>query len=116
MSNTFEDQGGVATDSTEIYTQLIERLGTLVRAEPSENVYNELVDAVNQLFALLPIQFDQKGSDGYLHEVTERYPSWDEQVELLQIEQAMLYEDLREIRDKLELGTDAVMTLSSVAP
>jgi hypothetical protein len=61
-----------------------------------------MLSVVNELFLLLPVQFDAKTCDEYLRDVIDEFPNWDPQVQALWIEQAFLYEDLREIRDHLE--------------
>ncbi len=82
-------------------TELVEALRHLSEMEPTETTRAQLVTAVNQLFSLLPIQFEMKACDDYLAEVTDEFPNWDTQVRTLRVEQALLYEDLRDIRDRL---------------
>lgn len=112
----FDIQEWPSGDCDHLQAELIDRMEQLIQEERSEEAHTQLVDVVNHVFSLLPAQFDQKREDGYLHDVTEKFPSWHEQVELLRIEQALLYEDLREIRDTLEAGSDSAQTITSVVP
>lgn len=61
----------------------------------------QLIQALDDLFRLLPQRFDLKEADGYLSDVVEEFPEHRRHVEQLRIEQALLYEDLREIRERL---------------
>lgn len=115
-SRTLESRECVAIDCDQLQAELVEKFVCLVSEEPTDGLHFELVDLANQLFSLLPVQFDLKRSEGYLHDVTDKFPNWNEQVELLKIEQALLYEDLREIRDQLEAGVDSETTVVTIAP
>lgn len=110
------EHGWSGLDCDCLQAELVDRMEQLIDEPPSEEVLTQLVEVVNHVFSLLPVQFDQKREDGYLQHVTERFPNWHEQVELLQVEQALLYEDLREIRNTLESGSDSEATLTSTAP
>lgn len=110
------EHGWSSEDCDCLQAELVDRMEQLINEPASEVTLSQLVEVVNHVFSLLPIRFDQKRQDGYLHDVTERYPNWQEQVELLQVEQALLYEDLREIRSLLEAGSDSERTLTAAAP
>lgn len=85
-----------------IEEELLEDVCTLACQKLTERTRDQLVSSINELFVLLPTQFGRKEAGGYLHEVLEEYPEWKRQIGTLWIEQALLYEDLREIRDHLE--------------
>jgi hypothetical protein len=97
-------------------TDLVEELRQLTEDEPTETTQAQLRAAVNELFSLLPVQFEFKSCDDYLGDVTDEYPNWDTQVRTLRVEQALLYEDLREIRDRLEEGDSAPSTSITLMP
>jgi len=83
-------------------SELLDQLRELLGRQATEDIRPQLLDAVNQLFTLLPLQFDAKATEEqYLQEVLDEFPNWHGQVNALQIEQAFLYEDLRDIRDQL---------------
>ena len=93
-------------EATELETQrrqaeLVLRLQQVLDGSPEEDRHQDLLPIVDELFLLLPVRFELDDSDGYLHEVTDEFPSWDGQVQTLFMEQAILYERLREIRNEL---------------
>lgn len=83
-------------------TELLDQLGELLSRSPTEEIRPQLTEIVGQLFTLLPLQFDAKTcEEDYLQEVLDEFPNWQGQVKALQMEQAFLYEDLRDIRNRL---------------
>jgi hypothetical protein len=99
----FIDTGLIQLDFWE--TELLDQLKEFLGRPPTEEFRPELTEVVSQLFTLLPLQFDAKTcEEDYLQEVLDEFPNWQAQVKTLQMEQAFLYEDLREIRDQLRDG------------
>ena len=106
-------------DSTEIdrwTEELSDELRHLLDGTITDTTRLRMLSVVNQLFALLPVQFDAKTCDDYLRDVVHEFPNWDPQVQALWIEQAFLYEDLREIRTHLERADDSVASLNDLIP
>jgi hypothetical protein len=96
--------------------ELVHELHQLMDSEPTENTRLRMLSVVNELFSLLPVQFDAKTCDEYLRDVIDQFPNWDPQVQALWIEQAFLYEDLREIRDHLEQADDTPQDVDRLIP
>lgn len=97
-------------------TELAEELHQLMEGDPTENTRVRMLSVVNELFALLPVQFDAKTCDDYLRDVIHEFPNWDPQVQALWIEQAFLYEDLRELRNHLEEADDTPEDAARLIP
>ena len=61
-----------------------------------------LVAVLDALLEMLPREFDLEDADGYMSEVLERYPSWNNQVERLHREHDVLFVKLKELRGRLD--------------
>jgi len=81
---------------------LLGDLREVLSLPPGPHTRPELVALLTRLFELLPQQFAMKEQGGYLSEVTERFPNWQDQVDALRIEHAFLYEDLRSLRNDVD--------------
>lgn len=81
---------------------LMGELRELLGDPPSELTRRAMAVVLDALFELLPARFDGEESDGYLSGVTRRFPHWQDQVDALRIEHALLYEELRDVRASVE--------------
>jgi hypothetical protein len=86
--------------------ELIQQISRLSHEPLSTASRAELMEALDELFRLLPQRFDLKEAGGYLSDVVVELPEQRPHVEQLWIEQALLYEDLREIRERLRDVSD----------
>lgn len=99
-------------EETEIETQrreveLVNELQQRLDEAPSDVDQERLLEIVDELFSILPVRFEFDDCNGYLHEVTDEFPNWEGQVQALFMEQAHLYERLRDIRNELRRIDDS---------
>lgn len=74
-----------------------------ILSEPvSSHTRPNLVAVLDLLFTMLPSRFDLEESSGHLAAVLDQFPNWHDQVEMLRIEHALLYEELRDLRQALD--------------
>ena len=100
------EEADLATQDQE--AGLLYEMQQLLDAPPEQEDRERLAVIVDDMFALLPLRFEFDDCEGYLHEVTEEFPNWDGQVQALFMEQALLYEQLRDIRGELHQAEDSM--------
>lgn len=69
---------------------------------PTPESRREISAILDLLFELLPARFQMEEAGGYLADVTRRFPNWQEQVDSLRIDHAILYENLRDLRKAID--------------
>lgn len=80
---------------------LLGDLRDLLDDEPTEENRRWLMAVLDSLLDTLPKEFALKSRDGYLQQVLDEYPSWDNAVERLERQHVNLYRRLRLLRDRL---------------
>lgn len=80
---------------------LLGDLRDLLDDEPTEVNRRWLMAVLESLLETLPKEFALKSRDGYLQNVLDEYPSWDNAVERLERQHVHLYRQLRMLRDRL---------------
>jgi hypothetical protein len=99
----------------QIERELVRRLHQLVGQPDNEATRTQMAAAIQQLFGLLPLQFDKRTCEDYLSDEAPASAAWASQVTALRVQQAFLYEDLRDLRQQLERGPAAAV-LPTVKP
>lgn len=60
-----------------------------------------MLAVLDMLLDTLPREFDLEEADGYLQVVLEAHPYWDDQVDRLQAEHSLLFQELKELRNRI---------------
>jgi len=80
---------------------LIGDLRDLLDDEQSEENRRWTLAVLDALLDTLPKEFALKSQDGYLSEVLDEYPSWDNSVERLRLQHVALHRRLTELRVRM---------------
>lgn len=80
---------------------LIGDLRDLLDDEPSEETSRWTLAVLDALLDTLPKEFALKSQDGYLSDVLDEYPSWDNTVERLRLQHVALHRRLTELRVRM---------------
>jgi len=80
---------------------LIGDLRDLLDDEPSEENRRWTLAVLDALLDTLPKEFALKSHNGYLSDVLDEYPSWDNTVERLRLQHVMLHRRLTELRVRM---------------
>ena len=80
---------------------LLGDLRDLLEDDATEENRRWLMAVLDALLETLPKEFALKSRDGYLQDVLDEYPSWDNAVERLERQHVHLYRRLRMLRDRL---------------
>ena len=80
---------------------LIGDLRDLLDDEPSDENRRWTLAVLDALLDTLPKEFALKSQDGYLSEVLDEYPSWDNTVERLRQQHVALHRRLTELRVRM---------------
>lgn len=80
---------------------LIGDLRDLLDDEPSEETRRWTLAVLDALLDTLPKEFALKSQDGYLSDVLDEYPSWDNTVERLRQQHVALHRRLTELRVRM---------------
>ena len=81
---------------------LLGDLRDLLEEQPPDNeTCRWLVVVLDALLETLPREFGLKDKEGYLAEVLELFPNWSGEVNRLHNQQSSIYQDLKELRDRI---------------
>jgi len=102
MSISTDPQSYSPQELASLEQQLLDELQHRLGEAPTPDTPRYLTDLLDHLFTVLPFRFDMKEKSGYLADVTKKFPNWQDQVDALRLEHALLYEDLRGLRASVD--------------
>lgn len=95
--------------------EIVDAIYELQRCNPDEANRDKLLALVSQLFSLLPVQFDLKARGDAFREAAQSCPGCAADVSALRLEEAFLYEGLRDILEQLRRD-DSETSAAAVRP
>ena len=106
MSDTpRQDQVSQLGRYTQMQYTLLGDLREVLESRPGLSQRNWMLTILDALLETLPTQFSLREEGGYMTEVLEAFPYWEDEVEKLRSEHTTLCSSLQDLRDRVHAGS-----------